>query len=455
MPSFIEQCYTEKIMRPAGANKTTRVRLNVSDVERPFGSIKLTAAAIRGALTLAVLCGLLIAPRPAQAQSYDVLYDFCATGTGNCLQTGAYPQGRLTPDGQGNFYGVTMGGGQYDSGTVFELSPEPPAGCPSGSNSGNGWCETPIYSFGPGPGGINPYLSYVISDSAGNLYGTAADGGEYFGGVVYELSLGGSGWTETVLYNFAGTPDGEYPYSGLVMDSSRNLYGITHNGGKNSNGCVFELSPSGGGWSEQKIYDIPAGDSIVAGLAIDAFGNLFGNTFFTVFELSPDGGTWNPSVLHTFGIGKDGIEAEGVPVLDGSGNIYGTTFGGGAHKGGTVYEVSPKPNKKWKEKVLYSFKDNSKDGGAAMAGVVLDANGNIYGTTTGGGKYTDGTVFELAVPVGKGSYKETTVWNFDGTTGDEPLGSLILDGGNLYGTAEKGGSGAGSGGDGVVFEMTP
>ncbi len=440
-------------MYSARTNNTRKDRSITSNFGTRFGSMKLVALAIRGALILAVLSGLLIAARPVQAQSYSVLYDFCDTGTGNCLQTGAYPQGRLTPDGQGNFYGVTMGGGDYDSGAVFELSPEPPSGCPSGSNSGNGWCETPIYSFGPGPGGLTPYLSYVIRDSAGNLYGTAEGGGANYAGVVYELSPAGS---ETVLHNFAGGTDGEYPYSGLVMDTAGNLYGITNKGGENGNGTVFELSLSGGSWTKQVIYDIPASDSILAGLTMDVFGNLFGNTFHTVFELSPnvDGG-WNPAVvLHTFGSGKDGIEADGVPVLDGSGNIYGTTFAGGAHKAGTVYEVSPRPHKKWKEKVLYSFKDNSKDGGGPMAGVVLDAGGNIYGTTIAGGEYSYGTVFKLA-PVGTSGHKETTLWDFNGTTGDESIDSLILYNGNLYGTAERGGAGAGSEGDGVVFEVTP
>ncbi len=412
------------------------------------GSTKLAAAAIRGALALAALCGLLIAVRPAQAQAYNVLYNFCDTGTGNCLQTGAYPQGRLTPDGQGNFYGVTLGGGGTDSGAVFEFSP-----------NGENCCEQLIYSFGAGSGGNAPVYAYVIFDSAGNVYGTASRGGTNSAGVVYELSPQGSGWTETVLYNFCpgypSCPDGATPYSGLVMDTSGNLYGVTDQGGKSGNGTVFELSPSGGRWTEQVIYDIPSGDSIVAGLAIDASGNLFGNTYFTVFELSPNGsGGWNSAVLHTFGSGKDGVEARGVPVLDGAGNIYGTTYGGGAHEGGTVYEVSPEPHGKWKERVLYSFKDNSKDGGAPWAGVALDAAGNIYGTTIAGGKYTHGTVFEL-VPVGKSGHKETTLWDFNGTTGDESLGSLILYNGNLYGTAERGGAGAGSEGDGVVFEVTP
>jgi uncharacterized repeat protein (TIGR03803 family) len=425
-------------MNSTGTNNTMKSRLITSNFGPRFSLIKLAAAAIRGALTLVVLSVLLTA-RPAQAQAYSVLYNFCDTGSGNCLSTGAYPQGRLTPDGRGNFYGVTFGGGDNDAGAVFEL-------LANGS-------EKIIYSFGPGLGGMAPYLSYVILDGDGNLYGTASTGGEYDGGVVYELTPAGS---EYVLYSFPGGTDGGSPYSGLVMDTAGNLYGITHVGGTSGNGYVFELSLSNGSWSEQVIYNIASGDSIVAGLAMDADGNLFGNTFFTVFELSPNGG-WNPTVLHTFGSGKDGGEAFGVPVLDGAGNIYGTTHDGGAHKGGTVYEVSPKlqgKKVKWTERVLYSFKNNLKDGGGPWAGVALDAAGNIYGTTVAGGKYTYGTVFKLA-PVGTNGHKETTLWNFDGTTGAEAVGSLILYSGNLYGTAERGGSGAGTGGDGVVFEVTP
>jgi uncharacterized repeat protein (TIGR03803 family) len=433
-------------MYSEGRNHTTTSRSITSIFGPRFSPIELAPAAIRGALTLIVLSGLLVVACPAHAQPYSVLYNFCATGSGNCLSTGAFPQGQLTPDGQGNFYGVTSGGGTYDSGAVFELSP-----------NGEDWSEKIIYSFGPGPGGFTPYLSYVIFDSSGNLYGTASGGGEYYGGVVYELTPAGSDWTETPLYSFTGGTDGGSPYSGLVMDTGGNLYGVTNLGGENGRGTVFELSPSNGSWAEQVIYDIALGDSIMAGVAMDAYGNLFGNTFFTVFELSPNGSVWNPAVLHTFGSGKDGVEAFGVPVLDSAGNIYGTTYDGGAHKAGTVYEVSPKlqgKKAKWTERILYPFKDNLKDGGGPWAGVALDAAGNIYGTTVASGKYAYGTVFKLA-PVGTNGHKETTLWNFNGTIGDDSVGSLILYGGNLYGTAQRGGSGVGSEGDGVVFEVDP
>jgi uncharacterized repeat protein (TIGR03803 family) len=138
-------------------------------------------------------------------------------------------------------------------------------------------------------------------------------------------------------------------------------------------------------------------------------------------------------------------------VLDSAGNLYGTTEFGGAKNLGTVYKLSP-GKKGWKEKILYSFKSGEKDGKVPAAGIVFDATGNIYGTTSGGGDYGLGTVFELVAPVGKGSYKERILWSFGGPDGGRPFDSLILDNaGNLYGTASQGGSG----GYGVVFEVTP
>jgi uncharacterized repeat protein (TIGR03803 family) len=429
-------------MLSAKTHKATTSRSAISGIGPRSSSTRL-AVATRGALILAGL--LLMSVYSAHAQVNEtVLYNFCYEGSP--CKDGVYPQGRLTPDGKGNFYGVTIEGGDFGAGVVFELSP----------NGNGGWNENPIYSFDPGPGGFTPAYSYVIFDSAGNLYGTASSGGgANYAGVVFELSPGESSWTETVLYDFAGSPDGASPYSGLVMDPAGDLYGVTHLGGASGNGTVFEVSPSGGGWTERVIYNIADSDAILGGLAIDSVGNIFGNSYETVFELIPNGNVFDPHVIHTFaGSPKDGSNAFGTPVLDGAGNIYGTTNGGGAHESGTVYQVSPAPHGKWKERILYSFKDG-KDGGGPGAGVVLDADGNIYGTTTAAGKYTYGTVFELAAPLGKGSYKETTLWNFTGTDGEDSLGSLILDRGNLYGTAERGGSGAGSEGDGVVFEVTP
>ena len=380
-----------------------------------------------GALTLVALSALLfIAARPAQAQTETVLWNFNGGD-------GAVPQSGLTSH-EGNFYGTTYFGGIFGNGAVFELSP----------NGSGGWNETVLYSFTGGADGQYPDLSYVIFDGLGNLYTTASYGGTHGDGVAFELSPVGTSWTETVLYNFAGGTDGATPLGGLIVDPVGNLYGTTYGNG----GTVFELSPSVGGWTEQVIYSLDD----VAGLTMDAAGNIFGASVSTVFDLSPNGkGGWTPTVLHTFtGSPKDGSNAYGTPVLDKAGNVYGTTFYGGAKNNGTVYKLSLGKKGKWTEKILYSCKGGKKDGANPYAGIVLDAAGNIYGTTLAGGGSNDGTVYELVAPVGKGSYKEKVLWSFNGTDGAYPYDSLILDSAaNLYGTTSRGGSSNA----GVVFEL--
>jgi uncharacterized repeat protein (TIGR03803 family) len=247
------------------------------------------------------------------------------------------------------------------------------------------------------------------------------------------------------------------------MDPSGNLYGTTPYGGTTGNGTVFELSPSGGGWTEQVIYNFGstcADGNIVPGLTMDAAGNIFGATCTTVFELSQNGnGGWNPTVLHTNkGLGYRGLEVFGAPVLDKAGNLYFTSANAG-HKGhGAVHKLSLDKKGKWLEKILYSFVGGTADGDTPWGGVVLDAVGNIYGTTAYGGvSGNDGTVFELVAPVGKGSYGEKVFWRFSGPDGLSPYDSLILDSaGNLYGTTIAGGSTYGQTvGAGVVFKVTP
>jgi uncharacterized repeat protein (TIGR03803 family) len=369
---------------------------------------------------------LLFGADPAQAQTETVLHTFN-------YSDGAYPQSNLTFDGAGNLYGTTlfMGGG---FGNVFELSP----------NGSGGWNETVLYRFAAGADGGYPFCP-VIFDSVGNLYGTAQGGGAYGKGVVFELSPAGANWKETVLYSFAGGTDGAYPVTGLIMDPAGHLYGTTLYGGTSDNGTVFELSPAGGVWTERVIYTV---DTSYAGLTMDAAGNIFGAGLTTAFELSPNGkGDWNPTVLHTFSqSGRKFYGVNGTPVLDKTGNLYGTRYGGGGN--GTVYKLSPGKKGKWTQQVLVSFTNFT----GPWAGVVLDATGNIYATTLHGGTSGDGTVFELVAPVGAGSYTEKVLWSFNGADGHYLLGGLILDSaGNLYGTTTQGGPD----GYGVAFQLTP
>jgi uncharacterized repeat protein (TIGR03803 family) len=365
-----------------------------------------------------------------------VLYNFCSQP--NCSD-GGDPQSSLTFDSAGNLYGTTYGGGAFGAGTVFELSP----------NGNGGWNETVLYSFTGGADGANPTYSYVMFDSVGNLYGTAANGGVNGYGVAFELSPASASWTETVLYSFANDGDGANPMNGLIFDPAGNLYGTNSAG-------VFELSPSGGSWTEQVIY----GASNTNGLTMHA-GNIFGiiTNQQIVFELSPNGnGGWNPTAIFTFDF-EDGWFPVGIPVLDQAGNLYGATSAGGTGNHGegnfgTVYRVRPiRTGKKkvvWSERVIHNFWD-IRSGESPSAGVVLDAAGNVYCTTLWGGKHEVGTVFELAA-VGKGGYKFKILWSFNQLDGWLPEASLILDSaGNLYGTTVAGGSS----GYGVVFEVTP
>jgi uncharacterized repeat protein (TIGR03803 family) len=422
-------------MYSAPMNSRVKGPWNISTVGPRFGSTKLAAAGTGCALLLAVLSALLLfGARPAQAKTETVLYNF--TGGGD----GANPQSNLTFDSAGNLYGTTPSGG-LGYGTVFEVSP----------NGSGGWNETVLYTFTGGVDGENPAYSDVVFDSMGNLYGTAYGGGTNGYGVVFELSSVGGNWTATVLYSFAGGADGANPVNGLIMDPAGNLYGKTLYGG-GGDGVVFELSRSGGGWKEQAIYTAETAASD-AGLTMDAAGNIFGTTWSTVFELSPNGnGGWNPTVLHTFtGGARDGIGAQGTPVLDQAGNLYGTTYNGGRSNNGSIYKLSP-GNKGWTEKILKFTFGSGSLGVRPFGGVVLDASGNLYGTSVFGGN-GQGNIYELVAPVGKGAYTEKNLWKFyPPEAGNYPLGSLIVDSaGNFYGTTPAGGSY----GYGVVFEFSP
>ena len=412
-------------------NSVTKSRLNISDVGPRFRAPKVATATIRMAMTLAVLSVLLLsASRPAQAQGEAVLYSF----TGN--PDGSNPESQLTASG-GNLYGTTYSGG-LGSGTVFELSP----------NGSGGWTETVLYEFCSEQNcadGANPTYGYVTLDSQGNLYGTAYTGGANGYGVVYKLSPGESGWTETVLYSFANSPDGANPVNGLIVDATGNFYGTTYGGGSAGNGTVFELSQSAGTWTEQVLYEI---SSTYSGLTMDAHGNIFGTEYRAVFELSPKRrGGWNPRVIYNFtDPSKNGINPNGTPVLDSAGNIYGTTYGGGPGGDGVAYELSP-GKKGWTEKILQAF---GKQNSHPLAGLVFDSAGNLYGTTSEGGRFGAGTVFELKAD-GSGGYKYEVRLAFTGEDGNDAYASMIWDSGYLYGTTYIGGSS----GDGTVFAVNP
>jgi uncharacterized repeat protein (TIGR03803 family) len=421
---------------------------------RTTSFMALAAVMIRGAVMVAALCVLvLVAARPVWAQTETVMWDFC-DGIG--CPDGENPGSGLTSDGAGNFYGTTIYGGANAAGTVFELSP----------NGSGGWNETVLYNFCSlvsCTDGQSPFFSNVLY-SGGNLYGTAQLGGAKGFGVVFELTPAGAGWNESVLYSFCpeGSPcstSSGNPAYGLVMDSGGNLYGTTTFGGSNKNGGVFELSKTGSTWTERLIYKGTTEISYDFGPLTLSGGNIFGTVGSSssdssmVFELTPNGKGWKSNAVISFkGTGTGPSGAQYGLAVDTAGNVYGTSYYGGKSNFGTVYELSPGTTK-WTEKILYSFKGGTKDGREPAAGVVLDSDGNIYGTTFYGGTLNDGTVFELVAPVGEGAYKEKLLWNFNQTDGYEPTGnSLILYGSDLYGTATWTG---GTNGYGVAFEVTP
>jgi uncharacterized repeat protein (TIGR03803 family) len=342
--------------------------------------------------------------------------------------------------------------------------------------------ETVLHSFGNGTDGY--FLTGgLVADSHGNLYGTTQYGGTgtcSIGeecGTAFELSPSAIGWTETILHEFgSNATDGWRPYVGLVMDKSGNLYGTTGDGGAYGDfGTVFELSPGPGGkWKEKILHSFGKGNDGVqpdGTLIFDSAGNLYGTTqvggangWGTVFEVfQKPGGGWGESVLHSFANdGKDGYYPLGSVVFDSAGNIYGTTWEGGAHGLGSVYEVAPKAGGGWKEQVIFSF--NGKDGAVPENGFAADASGNFYGTTLYGGNNSGcggdgcGTVYELAYT--GGHWVQTILHSFaaNGTDGFEPEAGLTLDSaGNLYGTTIFGGTGNCDRGQGcgTVYKLSP
>jgi uncharacterized repeat protein (TIGR03803 family) len=267
----------------------------------------------------------------------------------------------------------------------------------------------------------------------------------------------------SVIYSFSNNSTGSTPsVPYLAADSAGNLYGTTLGNSGSSYGTVFELSPqAGGGWTEQSIYVFDGTDGSntdsSSGLVVDSLGNLYGLTFVggaygygVVFELSPaGGGSWTYTVLYDFNVGPgEGVNPNGALVLDASGNLYGVTGGGGTGYG-AVFELSKNTEGTWTEKVLFDF--DQTDGGGPTAPLVIDAAGNLYGMTYIGGTNSVGTVYELERQSG-GSYRQKVLHSFGtGADGQYPEGNLILLSGILYGTTSDGGSS----GYGTVFQVNP
>jgi uncharacterized repeat protein (TIGR03803 family) len=396
---------------------------------------------------LAMICVFVITfvlSRAAEAQGEKVLYSF--TGGSD----GGQPSGGVVVDAKGNLYGTTGSGGAASEGSVFEVAP----------NANGTWTETVIHSFAfNGSDGAFPY-SGVVFDAKGNLYGTTVAGGPTGQGAIYQLSPGANGtWTEQILYSFQGGSDaGSALWGNLAIDAAGNLYGTSYSGGTYRFGTVYELSPgSSGAWTEKVLYSFSGGNDggypLGVQLAIDGAGNLYGTVssfgghdYGLVFELvRGSNGTWAEKVLHAFQGGSDGTDPSGSLVFDSSGNLYGTTLF-------SVFELSPGSSGTWTEKQIHRF-TGVPDGANAESGLIFDKAGNLYGTTYDGGAHR-GTVFKLAPNV-DGTWSETMLHKFSSSGGDgvfPAFPALAIDAnGNLYGTTSAGGASN----NGVVFGVKP
>jgi uncharacterized repeat protein (TIGR03803 family) len=435
----------------------------------------------------AVVCTVLLvttimAAPAAQAQTLNVVHTF--TGTPD----GAGPVAGLTLNASGRLYGTTEYGGNSrgcDSscGTVFKAT-----------SAGSGWVETPIYKFTGVPDGANP-TARVITGPDGALYGTTSFGGSG----ACEIGSGGCGtvfklqppptacasllcpWVETILYSFTSFADGAWPEAEVVFDQAGNIYGSTGTGGNGScshgsySGCgtVFKLTHnSDGSWSKSTIHSFQGGATDGVGpsaLVVDQSGNIYGTTSGgglecsdggtcgLVFKLTPTGSGWTEAILHFFTGASDGYDPYSGLIFDRAGNLYGTASAGGQgidSGNGTVFELTPEQGGTWNFSVQYTFDyyNNEANGPGPLT---MDAAGNIYGASFGGGAYGVGTVYKLTASNGGWTY--TTLYSFgfgDGSAGFFPEGRVALDaGGNIYGTASQGPYPSPD--DGTVFQITP
>jgi uncharacterized repeat protein (TIGR03803 family) len=366
-----------------------------------------------------------------------LLYEFQGKGAND----GESPNSGLIMDKLGNLYGLTAYGGTGNClllglaagcGTVYEISPP--------KQKGGAWTETILYSFPSATQGYVP-IGDLVFDSAGNLYGSTLFGGtkgttcdpDYGGqcGVVFEISppkKKGGAWTQKVLHNFAGIAsgkqngDGAEPNGGLVLDKQGEIYGTSYYGGYNcphnsNQGCgtVFKLVPptkQAGAWTQKALHifkDAPDGGGPAAGVVFDRKGNLYGTTIGggggnppsgTAFELILGAnGSWTERIRHSFQEGNDGGQPRSSPIFDSTGNLYGTALGGQSNRG-VVFRLTPtKHGNAWALRVLYNL-GGSPDAAYPEAALVIDASGNLYSTTAGGGTGSCGyggcgTVFEV------------------------------------------------------------
>jgi len=424
------------------------VKINKPAPLRTF-AINKNALILSQILVIVFLLALVAIPL-AQAQTFSVIHDFSLTGNG---WDGAYPFAGVTLRA-GTLFGTTAQGGNGPAtgpGTIYQMT-----------HVGPDWTYTPIFVFPKdGSGGGGPSNSLFGPDH--HLYGIVG-GGSGGDGIIFNLTpplsickTANCFWKQKILYSFmGGASDGSGPTGDLTWDQQGNIYGTTAKGGPEDVGSVYELTPSGSGWSEHILYFFrgykgPGNPS--GGVIFDSKGNLWGTAGSIVFELTYLPGVgWEENVIHSFQEGSDGTALVAGLIADSAGNFYGATTQGGSGGGGTVFELSPSGDS-YTFQVLYSF----SGGGGPRASLTMDAAGDLYGTTWRDGAYQKGTVFKLSnTPNG---WVYSLLHEFTGGgDGAEPISQVTIDtDGTLYGTASQGGSSPYclTNGCGVVWMITP
>jgi uncharacterized repeat protein (TIGR03803 family) len=364
----------------------------------------------------------------ASAQSLTVLYSFTGGADGDI------PFGGVVRDSAGNLYGTAIYGGAFDEGVVFKV------------DTANH--ETVLYSFAGGSTDGSVPNGDLVRNSSGDIFGTTEFGGANDDGIVYELSPTNH---ETVLHDFTGGADGGQPRAGLTADTAGHLYGVTYYGGSGCTLCgvVFKILPASSG--ETVFYNFLAGSdgaNPFGGVIADSAGNLYGtNTadgasgFGVVFKIDTTG---HLTVLYNFVSGAAAVSVSKL-TLDSAGNLYGTAVKNVGSSGeGVVFKIDTAGT----YSVLHSFAGGSHDGEAPFGQLLLGSDGELYGTTSFGGGSNMGTVYRVNSATGA----FTLLHSFSGPDGADPAGRLIRDSaGNLYGTTEGGGTYS----QGTVFKITP
>jgi uncharacterized repeat protein (TIGR03803 family) len=366
---------------------------------------------------------------------------------------GGNPDGPLIMDAAGDLFGTTSTGGANGDGTVFEVKK---------TNGVYAAAPTTIASLAGSDDGFQ--IGGLLMDSAGDLFGTTVEGGAHNDGAVFEIKYqnGSYASTPTILYSFTDSTDGQHPNAGLIMDAAGDLFGTANEGPGAADdsanfGSVFALKAIDGGYVEFTLADFGADDNATSGLTVDAAGDLFGTVVNVsagasdfVYEIPADGATIAsvPKTLATFGgastqEGAGGGGPYGGLVMDHAGNLFGTTTDGS----GSVFEIAYAGGGNYAATAttIAAFSGSAAN---PLGNLIMDANGDLFGTTATGGASGKGSVFEIKFANGSYTSTPATLYSFTGgADGQLPYGGLVMDAnGDLFGTTSGGEAGGAFGG---------